>query len=319
VGRDKMKKLISITISLILLLSVAGCSNSQKTSEPAALKTITIGVMPDTDSIPFVIADKEGYFKAEGVNVKIQHFTSARDRDSALQSGKIDGAISDVLAAAFISESGFKIKIVAATTGNYKLVASKNSNIKKISDIKGKNVAISTNTLIEYSTDKFLESASLKPSDVHKIAIPQIPTRLEMLQNGKVDAAVLPEPMASLAILNGGSLVSSTEILGINPGVLMFTSSSINANQNEIKEILSAYNKAVKYLNEEPKSQYMDMVIKECSFPTNVKDSIVLPKYKNAYLPNEKDVTSVLSWLKEKNLIKNEYKYSDLVTSEFVR
>lgn len=314
-----MKKLIHITIISILLFTLVGCSNFQKTSEPAGSKTITIGVLPDTDSIPLVIADKEGYFKAEGVNVKIQHFTNAHDRDSALQSGKIDGAISDVLAAAFTTESGFKMKIVSATSGSYKLVASKNSNIKKLTDIRGKNVAISTNTLIEYSTDKILQSASLNSSDVHKIAVPQIPTRLEMLQNGKVDAAVLPEPMASLAVLNGATLISSTDSLGINPGVFMFTVSSINANQKEIKEIFSAYNKAVKYLNEQPSSSYIDMVIKECSFPANIKNSIVLPKYKDAYLPDEKDVTSVLSWLKEKKLIKKEYKYSDLVDSEFVR
>jgi len=318
-GREKMNKLIRITIISLLLLSAVGCSSVQKKSEPAALKTITIGVMPDTDSIPFVVADKEGYFKAEGVNVKIAHFTSARDRDSALQSGKIDGAVSDVLAAAFITESGFKIKIISATPGGYKLVASKKSGIKKLSDIKGKNVAISKNTLIEYSTDKILETASIGASDVQKLAIPQIPIRLEMLQNGKVDAAVLPEPMASLAILNGGSLISNTDSLGINPGVFMFTQATINDNNNGVREVLSAYNKATKYLNETPKASYIDMVIKECSFPANIKNSIVIPKYKDAYLPSDKDVTSVLSWLEKKKLIKKQYKYSDLVDDQFVR
>lgn len=314
-----MKRIIPITIISILLLTVVGCSSTQKTVAPTAQKTITIGVMPDTDSIPLVIADKKGYFKAEGVNVKIVHFTSARDRDSALQSGKIDGAVSDVLAAAFINDSGFKMKIISATSGSYKLVASKKSGIKKISDVKGKNVAISKNTLIEYSTDKILESAQINPSDVKKIAIPQIPIRLEMLQNGKVDAAVLPEPMASLAILNGGTLISSTDKLGINPGVLMFTKAAIDSNQKGVKQILSAYNKAAGYLNKTPKASYIDMVIKECSFPVNIKDSIVVPKYKDVYLPVNSDVTSVLTWLRQKNLIKKEYKYSDLVDSQFVR
>ena len=314
-----MNKIIPITIISLLMITAVSCSSTQKTAAPAAKKTITIGVMPDTDSIPLVIADKKGYFKTEGVNVKITHFTSARDRDSALESGKIDAAVSDVLAQAFITDSGFKMKIVSATSGSYKLVASKKSGIKKLSDLKGKNVAISKNTLIEYSTDKILETASLGSSDIQKLAIPQIPVRLEMLQNGKVDAAVLPEPMASLGILNGGTLISSTDILGINPGVFMFTQASINDNKKGVSEVLSAYNKAVKYLNETPKASYIDMVIKECSFPTSIKNSIVIPKYKDAYLPENKDVTSVLSWLSQKKLIKSEYKYSDLVDAQFVR
>ena len=313
-----MNKRVSIIIISILMITLVGCKGIQKTAQPV-VKTITIGVMPDTDSIPFVIADKKDYFKSEGVNVKIAHFTSARDRDSALQSGKIDGAVSDVLAEAFITESGSKMKIICATSGSYKLVASKKSRVKKLSDIKGKNVAISKNTLIEYSTDKILETASLAPSDVQKLAIPQIPIRLEMLQNGKVDAAVLPEPMASLAILNGGVLISSTDILGINPGVFMFTQATINDNKQGVKKVLCAYNKAVKYLNETPKVSYIDMIIKECSFPENIKNSIVIPKYKDAYLPAEKDVTAVLSWLTQKKLIKKQYKYSDLVDSQFVR
>jgi hypothetical protein len=36
-------------------------------------------------------------------------------------------------------------------------------------------------------------------------------------------------------------------------------------------------------------------------------------------VPSEKDFTNVINWLLEKELIKNNYKYEDLVNSEFVR
>ena len=69
-------------------------------------------------------------------------------------------------------------------------------------------------------TDEILAKDGLKGDDINKVIIPQIPTRLEMLQNGKLAAATLPEPMASIAIYNGGRLLKSSDDLGINPGVI---------------------------------------------------------------------------------------------------
>lgn len=66
--------------------------------------------MPDIDSIPFIIAQEKGYFKEEGVDVELQYFKSAMDRDSALQSGNLDGGVSDMLAAGFAKAGGFDVK-----------------------------------------------------------------------------------------------------------------------------------------------------------------------------------------------------------------
>ena len=54
----------------------------------------------------------------------IQQYKSAMDRDSALQSGNLDGAISDMLAVAFAKSGGFEVKVTSFTDGSYKLIAS---------------------------------------------------------------------------------------------------------------------------------------------------------------------------------------------------
>lgn len=309
-----MKKILSLISAFIIIVSFSSCSFGKKT-----LQELNIGVLPDVDSIPLIIAQQQGYFEKEGIKVNIQHFKSAKDRDSAFQAGKLDGAVSDVLAAAFAKEGGFNVKITSMTNGSYKLLINKNAGISKIEDLKGKSIAISKNTIIEYSCDMMLKEADISSDNVKKTVIPEIPVRLEMLQNGKIDSAVLPDPLATVAVKNGAVLLNSTDKLNINPGVLIFTANSIKSKEREIKAFYSAYNKAVEFLQKQPVESYIDVLIKESGFPEDVKGSITLPKYTKATLPSEKDVADVIAWLNNKQLIKNEYKFDELIDGNFVR
>lgn len=321
-----MKRFVGIILTAVMLLSFTACANStnntnstDSTNNKKELQELKIGVLPDLDSIPLIIAEQNGYFEASGAKITIETFKSAKDRDSALQSGNIDGAISDMLAAAFAAEGGFDVKMTSKTDGSYKLLVNADKGIDSFDKLKGNQIAISENTIIEYATDMMLKEGKLNGEDVEKVAIPQMPVRLEMLQNGKVAAATLPEPLASAAMKNGAVLLNSSDKLGINPGVLLFTTKATEEKSEEIKLFYAAYNKAVDYLNKEDKSKYIDGLIEKAGFPADVKDVLVLPKYNNAVLPSQKDFTKVINWLFEKGLIKNNYKYDDLVNSEFAR
>ena len=74
-----------------------------------------------------------------------------------------------------------------------------------------------------------------------------------------------------------------------------------------------AYNKAVKYLNETPQDEYMDFVIEKGGFPQASKEALHLPKYHEAALPKESDVTDCIAWLTGKGLISSSYSYGDIV------
>lgn len=313
-----MKKIVSAMLLIIMIFTISSCSTEKETSSEK-LQTLNIGILQDTDSIPILIAKEQGYFKDENLNVNIEQFKSAQERDSVLQSGKIDGVISDIMAAVFANDGGFDVKITSLTNGTYDLLVNKDESINRLQDLKGKSIAISKNTLIEYVTDMILKNAGLTDKDVNKVSIPQMPTRLEMLQNGKVDAATLPNALATVAMMNGSKMLSNSNDLGINPGVLLFTSSAIDSKKSEIKAFYIAYNKAVDYLNKEPKSAYIDKVIKDGGFPKEIKDTLKLPIYQKASLPNKKDFDDVIKWLTDKGLIKNKYSYGDLVTDEFIK
>lgn len=312
-----MKKVLIYLLIVISTISLIGCTKQKPAAVPA--KTITIGVMPDVESIPFIIADKNGYFTKEGVQVKLVHFNSAKDRDSALQSGQLDGVITDILAVVFANEGGINLKICSKNDGNIELMAGKDSGINAIADLKGKSVGMSTNTIMEYTTDKMLEAGQVKPDDIKKIAIPPLPTRLEMLQGAKVDAAILPEPLAGLAVRNGAKVLNSTDNMNNKAGAIAFTAQSLQDNPAEIKAVFKSYNDAVDYLQTEPLANYVDYIIQTQSFPVEIKDSFKLPQYAKAALPSEAIFNDVVKWLKDKNLIKGSYQYTDLVDDQVLR
>ncbi len=315
-----MKKLLTVLLVMVLAVGLTGCGKQESNvDESKAQKTITIGVMPDVESIPFIMAEKNGYFTKAGVKVKIEHFTSAKDRDSALQSGKLDGVITDVLAVVFANEGGIDLKMIAKSEGNISLMAGKETGIKAVGDLKGKSVGLSTNTIMEYTVDKMLAAEQIKAEEINKIAIPPLPTRLEMLQGGKIDAAILPEPLAGLAVKDGATVLSSTDLLQKKAGAIAFTGNSIKENPQEIKAIFLAYNEAVDYLQKEPLTDYVDFIIQEQGFPPTIKDSFALPQYSHAMAPDAMIVADVVTWMQSKQLIKNSFEYKDLTAEGFLR
>ena len=81
----------------------------------------------------------------------------------------------------------------------------------------------------------------------------------------------------------------------------------------ELQAFYRAYNKAVKYLNEHPQDEYMDLVIEKSGFPDAAKAALKLPQYREAGLPAEKDVSECINWMVQKELIKQSYTYDELV------
>ena len=306
-----MRKFIVGMLMISFIFITGACT--QKSS-----KELRIGILPDVDSIPLIIAQEMGYFEEEKVRVILHHFKSPIDRDSALQSHHIDGAISDVLAVCFAKENGFDVTITSMTNGSYKFLAAKDLAVCSIKELKGKDIGMSLNTIIEYTTDRILEEEGLSAKAINKVSIPNIPARLEMLQHGKIDAATLPEPLASVAMANGAKLISSSDMLGINPGVLLFREETITTKADEIKAMYRAYNKAIAYLKDTPIEEYVEVLITKGGLPESIENNIVLPTYHDAAMPLEQDVSEVIAWLTEKGLIKKTYTYQTLVSDQFI-
>jgi NitT/TauT family transport system substrate-binding protein len=96
-----MKKFVLFGLCLILFAASVTAKAQSETAAP-----LRVGIMPDADSLPFIYARDYGFFEREGVKVELIVFSNPQERDAAIQAGRLDGTISDVLAAAFLAAGG---------------------------------------------------------------------------------------------------------------------------------------------------------------------------------------------------------------------
>ena len=209
-----MRREIAITLILIVIavaIACCGCITNTNTNQGsggegsriATNMKIKIGALPNEAALPYYVAAQEGIFTNHGLDVEIIPFQSAMERDSALIAGEIDGGGNDPVGVALMRNAGYDLKIVSlglqATPDKmrFAILASPASNISSVADLNGKKIAISRNTIIDYITDTLVGDTAV---ELKKVEVKKMPLRMQMLLNNEIDAATLPEPLASYAL-----------------------------------------------------------------------------------------------------------------------
>jgi NitT/TauT family transport system substrate-binding protein len=307
-------------ISIVLVSGMlAGCEILKK--EDPSLK---IGLLPILDVLPIYVADQEGYFKEQGIQVELVPFGSAVERDTALQSGQIDGEINDLISAALLNKDEDRVRVVRiamrATPDKamFAILAADSSDIQSPADLAGAEIAISTNTVIEYVTDQILTAEGLAPENIAKTEVSKIPVRLELLDKGQVQAATLPEPLASLALKQGARLVvDDTTHTDVSQSIVSFRLQTIKDKPNTVKKFLAAYEKGVEALNSDPDSYY-DLLIEKGRVPEPVQGSFTMPRFPAAEVTSEAEFQRVIDWMLAKDLLTEPIPYDRLVDGNFL-
>jgi len=301
--------------TLIAVLALAATIAAPLAAAPAGSGALRIGVLPDADSLPLLVAGEEGLFAAEGVEVRLLPFKTAVERDAALQAGAIDGAVSDLLAVALDIQGGFDVKATSLTDGRYGILVSPGSRITSLAGLAGKSVGISSNTIIQYEAETMLLRAGVAQADIKSLAVPKIQLRMELLLAGRLDAACLPEPLLSVARAKGAALLASSDDSGISAGVIAFSSASLARRLSDIAAFYRAYWKAASRINAAPDA-YRSFLVDKAGFPAEVRDSFRFIAYKKPRLPSISDIEAVLSWMRAKGLLTKDLSPSSLADGE---
>ncbi|WP_088186788.1 MetQ/NlpA family ABC transporter substrate-binding protein [Desulfosporosinus sp. FKA] len=318
-------KVIPFLLGLALIVSGCGTAASSTTKQPSAKAStpIKIGVLPIEDNLPFYVAEKDGLFAKEGVQVQLVSFSSAVERDTALQAGQIDGEVADLVAVALLKKIGTDVKIatigLGATPqeGRFAILSSPKSNIRDLQGLKGATLGISENSIIDYVSDQMLKDKSVQLSDVKKMSIPKMPVRLDMLLSDQINAACLPDPLASLAQAKGAHLIADDTYRNISQTVLLFRTKSIQDNPEGIKAAVRVYGLAGQALSSHPE-QYRSLFLEKAQVPAAIQQSYKTPTFSKLQLPTPEEIDSVMKWMEDKKLIPQAYSYNDLVDKNLV-
>lgn len=307
------------------------------------LQTVHVGIADASSDVVFFIADKKGYFRAEGIDAKFIPFDSGAKMVAPLGSGQLEVAGGSPSAGLYNAVMrGIGIKIVAdkgSTPPGYGyqplLVRTdlvKSGRYKTLADLKGMKIAGSATGSASTSTmNEALKKAGLKPSDVERVYL-GFPQHVMALENKAVDASLTTEPSATQAVRSGAAI----RVMGddqIYPNhqlaVLLYSDTFIHAHPDTAKAFMRAYLRAARDYNDALKDGKIaganaDEVISILTQYTSIKDASlyrnIVPQGTNP--DGELNIASLendLSYFKSHGDVKGNVTVSQLVDPSFAK
>jgi NitT/TauT family transport system substrate-binding protein len=309
------QRIVLALFSLLLVLSACA---------PQTAGTLKIAVLPIIDTLPMYVAQQEGLFARQGVNVEFIPVASAPERDQLIAAGGADGTINETLAVMLFNKENVQMQVVRYAlrptegNGHFFILASARSGIASVEGLKGVEIGVSQGTVIEYVTERLLQADGFTSDEIKTIAVPKIPDRMALLASGELLAGVMPDPLASLVVSQGGVVVkddSNHPEYGFS--VISFRKDVIDANQEAIKSFLAAIEEATGLLNADP-AKYKNVLSEQKLVPPPLMESYQAPIFPTAGVPSAEEWTDALNWLKEKGILTTDVSYEDSVNASLL-
>ena len=305
----------------VFVVSSPVAANAQDSRKPVTLK---VALLPIFDVLPFYVAEAEGYFAADHIEIRGLPVGSALERDQLLQAGEIDGVLNEMTTVAGFNRTEIRVKVVSMARHPapdhplFRLLTAPGSGITDPGQLAGVPIAVSTNTIIEYVTDRMLTEKGLKPGQIIKKSVPVIPERYQLLMQGRIRAAMIPDPLAKSALASGaGQVLDDTDHPKYSVSVLTFTVSAIEEKTDAIRFFLKGWDRAAAAINANPDA-YRELMLKKIRIPKNIKETYTIPPFPRGRVPDESQWADVLDWMTGKGLLGAPVPYAQSVTGEFL-
>jgi NitT/TauT family transport system substrate-binding protein len=246
----------------------SGSASSGSSASPSASSakleqtSITVGALPVVDSAGLYLANKLGYFKQEGLTVKV---TSVAQSTQAIPD-MLHGTIAAIAGANYVSfieaqakgTAQFKILAEGVTCkpNTFGVAALPSSGITKPADLAGKTVAVNlTNNIQTLTLNAVLKADGVDPSKVKYVVVP-FPNMVTALKAKQVDAISAVEPFLGGALAADGAkqVVSSCDgpVADLPMSGYLATSDWTQKNPNTAKAFQTALLKAQAYADSNP-------------------------------------------------------------------
>lgn len=309
-------------IILILGTIMSGCAPAAAPAGEAP--KLRLAVLPVLDTLPMYVAEEEGLFARNGLEVELIPVASAPERDQLIAAGQADGMMNEALSTAYINREGAGAQVVryarAASHENalFSILASKGSTIESIEDLKGVEIGISQGTVIEYLTDRLLQAEGFSDAEIATIAVPKIDERMNLLETGSLSAAMLPEPLTTLARINGARVIlDDTRHPEYSFSTITFRKPVIDQQPEAVRAFLKAIEQAVELINANPE-KYEDLMVKKQVVPPPLQGKFKVPQFVTAGVPTEAQWDDMIAWALEKGLLEKPVSYASSVNASFL-
>ena len=214
-------------------------------------RRITLGLTTRTgsNSLPFVIAEEKGIFKSEGLNAVVVIMQNQVVVNGVL-SKNVDygGTFSNFVGAAM---AGLPVRIVMSVMDGSDHVLVTSASIKRVEDLKGKIVGISSFGGTPHSeVVAILRKHGMNPEkDVTFLQIGGSSSRYQALESGSIHAAMLVPPFNKIGRQRGfNEIVSFNDVMRIPLGGLATHVDKIKEGGAETVRMIRALLKSIDYI-----------------------------------------------------------------------
>ena len=268
--------------------------------DSAALK---IAVMPTLDCLPMYVAQYHELYDTIHGGVRLKYFTAQMDCDTALERGRVEGMVTDLVRATRISKRGTKMRFTAVTPAYWQLITNRNSRIRQLKQLDDKMVAMTRYSVTDMLADRAVDSAKLDKDHVFKVQVNDLFVRMQMLQNNIMDALCLTEPQATWARSMKNAVILDTRTLDWQMGVVAFRDKEMQrqARREQFDLFVKAYNQACDSINKYGLKHYRELIVDRCKIRKELVDSLPQDiKFAHAKGPRQQDIDIVEKWLGKK-------------------
>lgn len=260
----KRRQLISLCLAFFCTLLVTVSCGAAPKSDSAAdsgsapaepTKAIVIGYSNWAGWWPWAIAEQEGLFAANNVNVEMKWFDGYIESMEAFATGQLDGncqTLNDTISFAADAINGeVAVLVNDNSAGNDKIIVT--AEINTVADLKGKKVAVEEGVVDDFLLSLALEKEGLSRDDVEIVPL-ETGAAAAAFAAGQVDAVGAFPPFWLTALEREGSkeLVTSADFPGAIPDLLVMSKTIIDQRPEDVQAIVKTWFDVLAFMEENP-------------------------------------------------------------------
>lgn len=274
-----------IAVRAFILIITAFLIGGPRAQAETELK---IGTLPIFDTLLLHVAQREGFFAEAGLKVELVAFQGFVEKNAAVQAGELDGHFGEISAVIVQNAAGLPFQVAAVTSHTnpqarmFGLVTSPKFKGEAVGDLKGGALATSKLAIVDFLAEAIFRQEGLADDFMSRKNIQKIPVRLQMLTNGQVDAAVLPEPLLSIAEAAGGRVLVDDRSLNMPLAVVALRKDLADA--RTVAALQAALSRAARAVNAAPET-YRPLLLELRLIPPQLAESFVLPPFDLNLIP----------------------------------
>lgn len=302
-------------------LSLTACNSGDKPGETGPRKVV-IGTMATEDFLPVWVAEAEGLFDTDALDVQIQVFQSATELQAGIKSKQVDFAMTDHMVTAGIFASGTNVGIqwitlgTSAAQGRFGIMVNAayyEAGFKSLKRLAGVEIGVGSNTILEYVMDKLMAQAGVEKDKVKKAEVQKLPVRFQNMMDGVITAAALPGSLLALGEALGCVCIADDTVgENLSQSVMIARQDWVDADAEgtALAALKAAWNAAAQRINANP-GAYRSLLVEKANLNDAVADTYPISEYPLCQMPEASMVNEVLDWMTEKGYLEHAIAYNE--------